>query len=58
MKVIDFFKESYAELMKVVWPSKGEVLASLKTVLISTFFIAMFLGLLDAFFVFAIDWLF
>lgn len=58
MKVMAFFKESYAELRKVVWPSKPEVLGTLKVVLISTLFIAIFLGLLDAAFVAGIDFLF
>ncbi len=58
MKLINFFKESYAELKKVVWPAFPEVLTSLKLVLLSTFFIAIFLGLLDALFVAGINWLF
>lgn len=58
MKLINFFKESYAELKKVVWPTFPEVLTSLKLVLLSTFFIAIFLGLLDALFVAGINWLF
>ena len=35
-KIIQFFKDSYAELSKVVWPSKDEVIASTKIVIIST----------------------
>ncbi|MEL3908585.1 MAG: preprotein translocase subunit SecE [Treponemataceae bacterium] len=58
MKIVNFFKESYAELRKVVWPSWAEVLSSLKLVLLSTFFVAIFLGLLDALFVACIDWIF
>lgn len=58
MKIVSFFKESYAELKKVVWPTRAEVLSSLKIVLISTILIALFLGLLDALFVAGIDWLF
>ncbi|MEL3903619.1 MAG: preprotein translocase subunit SecE [Treponemataceae bacterium] len=58
MKLINFFKESYAELKKVVWSTFPEVLTSLKLVLLSTFFIAIFLGLLDALFVAGINWLF
>lgn len=58
MKLINFFKESYAELKKVVWPTFPEVFTSLKLVLLSTFFIAIFLGLLDALFVAGINWLF
>jgi preprotein translocase, secE subunit len=58
MKVANFFKESFAELKKVVWPSFPEVLSSLKLVLVSTLLIAVFLGLVDALFVAGIDWLF
>ncbi|MBQ7612535.1 MAG: preprotein translocase subunit SecE [Spirochaetaceae bacterium] len=58
MKLITFFKESYAELKKVVWPTRIEVFSSLKIVLISTLLVAIFLGLLDAGFVAGIDWLF
>jgi preprotein translocase subunit SecE len=47
MKVINFFKESVAELKKVVWPSKDDVFSSTKVVLISTIVIAVILGLLD-----------
>ena len=47
MKVVNFFKESVAELKKVVWPSKDDVFSSTKVVLISTIVIAVILGLLD-----------
>ena len=47
MKLITFFKESYGELKKVVWPTSAEVVSSLKVVLISTVIIAVILGLLD-----------
>ena len=46
-KIIAFFKESYAELRKVIWPSKEDVISSVKVVLISTAVIAMALGLVD-----------
>ncbi len=47
MKVIQFFKESAAELKKVTWPTRDDVLSSAKIVLISTAIIAILLGLLD-----------
>ena len=47
MKVINFFKESVAELKKVVWPRKDDVFSSTKVVLISTVVIAVILGLFD-----------
>ena len=46
-KVIQFFRESRAELKKVVWPTKDDVVSSVKVVLISTIIVAILLGLLD-----------
>ncbi|MCR4734615.1 MAG: preprotein translocase subunit SecE [Treponema sp.] len=46
-KIFRFFKESGAELKKVVWPTKADVFSSIKVVLISTVIIAVILGLLD-----------
>ncbi|MFP3043242.1 preprotein translocase subunit SecE [Treponema primitia] len=46
-KIVQFIKESYAELRKVVWPSKEDVVSSVKVVLISTVLFAAVLGLVD-----------
>ena len=46
-KVFQFFKESRAELKKVVWPTKDDVISSIKVVIISTIVVALILGLLD-----------
>ena len=46
-KIFQFFKESRAELKKVVWPTKADVLSSIKVVIISTIIVAILLGLLD-----------
>ncbi len=46
-KIVQFFKESYAELKKVVWPSTSEVGSSTKVVIISTLIFAGLLGLVD-----------
>ena len=46
-KVIQFVKESRAELKKVVWPTKDDVISSIKVVIISTIIVALILGLLD-----------
>lgn len=51
MKIVDFFKESVAELKKVVWPGKDIVISSVKVVLISTVVVAVILGVLDLLFV-------
>ncbi|MDR1030001.1 MAG: preprotein translocase subunit SecE [Treponema sp.] len=46
-KIVQFVKESYAELRKVVWPSRDDVISSVKVVIVSTLIIAAVLGLLD-----------
>jgi len=46
-KIVQFIKESYAELRKVVWPSRDDVISSVKVVIISTVIIAAVLGLVD-----------
>jgi preprotein translocase subunit SecE len=46
-KVIQFIKESYAELRKVVWPSGDDVISSVKVVIISTLLFAVLLGMVD-----------
>jgi preprotein translocase subunit SecE len=46
-KIIRFFKESFAELKKVTWPSREEVASSTKVVLVSVILIALVLGLVD-----------
>ena len=46
-KVFQFFKESRAELKKVVWPTKDDVISSIKVVIISTIILSLILGLLD-----------
>jgi preprotein translocase subunit SecE len=46
-KLVRFAKESYAELRKVVWPSRDDVISSVKVVIVSTVIIAAVLGLVD-----------
>lgn len=57
-KIAQFFKDSYGELKKVVWPSKDSVIASTKVVLVSTLLVALFLGVVDFVLVRGIDLLF
>lgn len=57
-KIIQFFKDSYAELRKVIWPSKEDVLASVKVVVLSTIAMAVILGLVDLILVAGIDLIF
>jgi preprotein translocase subunit SecE len=46
-KIVRFFQESYAELRKVIWPSRDEVGGSTKVVIISIVIIAISLGFID-----------
>ena len=46
-KIVQFVKESYAELRKVVWPGRDDVISSVKVVIISTIIFAAILGLVD-----------
>ena len=46
-KIRQFCKECVGELKKVVWPTRSEVLSSVKVVFISTIVVALILGLLD-----------
>ena len=47
-KIVQFCKECVAELRKVVWPTRDDVISSVKVVVVSTIIIAGILGLLDA----------
>lgn len=46
-KIGQFFRETKAELKKVVWPSRQDVVSSVLVVIISTIIMAVILGLLD-----------
>ncbi|MDR0443308.1 MAG: preprotein translocase subunit SecE [Treponema sp.] len=54
MKIVTFVKESYAELRKVIWPGRDDVISSVKVVLISTAIVAAVLGLIDVLLLFGI----
>ncbi len=49
-KILGFFKECGAELKKVTWPTRADVVSSVKVVLVSTIIIAAILGALDILF--------
>jgi preprotein translocase subunit SecE len=57
-KIVQFVKESYAELRKVIWPSREDVLSSVKVVIVSTIIIAAVLGLVDLLLLFGIKAIF
>jgi preprotein translocase subunit SecE len=57
-RIAQFFKDSYSELRKVVWPSREDVIASTKVVLVSTVVMAAVLGFIDFLLVAGIDVIF
>jgi len=46
-KLIQFIKECKSELKKVIWPSRDDVISSVKVVIVSTVLIAIVLGFVD-----------
>jgi preprotein translocase subunit SecE len=46
-KIIQFFKDSFAELKKVQWPSREEVASNTKVVLVSVAIFAVLFGVVD-----------
>jgi preprotein translocase subunit SecE len=54
-KIVQFFKDSYAELSKVVWPSREDVISSTKVVVVSTIVVACLLGFIDFLLVLGIE---
>ncbi len=53
-RIVQFFKDSYAELKKVVWPTREQVINSTQVVLVSLAIISLALGAMDAVFAQAI----
>jgi preprotein translocase subunit SecE len=46
-KIRKFFTEIVAELKKVTWPTREELKESTKLVIIATFVVTLFVGLVD-----------
>ena len=46
-KIRKFFSEIIAELKKVTWPTREELKESTKLVIIATFVVTLFVGLVD-----------
>jgi len=57
-KIVQFIKESYAELRKVIWPGRDDVISSVKVVIVSTIIIAAVLGLVDMLLLFGVQVIF
>ena len=49
-----FFKESYAELQKVTWISRKEVMGSTVVIIILISILSVFVALIDMFFVWVV----
>ena len=54
----DFFRDTSAEMKKVTWPTKNEVIGTTTVVILSTIVFALFLWGCDVVFYKAIDFLF
>ena len=48
-KVTDFIKETRQELNKVTWPTRDELWQSTSLVIVTTFIMAVFIGVVDFF---------
>ncbi len=46
-KVLDYIRESRAELKKVTWPTKQQMWYSTIVVIVVTFMVSAYLGLVD-----------
>ena len=46
-KILQFFREVRVEIKKVTWPTRKETMASTVVVLVTTFIIGAFLGIVD-----------
>jgi preprotein translocase subunit SecE len=57
-KIIQFIEDSIAEMKKVVWPSREEIIASTKVVLVSVLIFALIPGVVDFLFLLGLDWIF
>jgi preprotein translocase subunit SecE len=57
-KIIQFVKESYAELRKVIWPSREDAISSVKVVIVSTIIFAVALGFIDVLLLLAVQKIF
>jgi preprotein translocase subunit SecE len=57
-KIVQFFKDSYGELKRVVWPGREEVASSTKVVLVSVLIFAAVLGLVDFLLLAGMDFIF
>jgi len=58
MKPVNFIKEVKAQLIKVSWPTKNELVGSTSIVITITFITAVFIGFIDLILSRILSWLF
>jgi preprotein translocase subunit SecE len=46
-KIKTFLSETRAEMRKVTWPTRDELIGSTKIVIIATFVVTLFIGVVD-----------
>jgi len=46
-KITKFLKETRAEMRKVTWPTRDELIGSTKIVIIATLVVTLFIGIID-----------
>ncbi|OGR83749.1 MAG: preprotein translocase subunit SecE [Elusimicrobia bacterium RIFCSPLOWO2_01_FULL_54_10] len=56
-QLTSFFKESYAELQKVTWISRKEVMGSTVVIIILVGILSVFVALMDMLFARIISWI-
>ncbi|TSC67241.1 MAG: hypothetical protein CEO19_303 [Parcubacteria group bacterium Gr01-1014_73] len=55
MKLVEYLKETRSELKHVSWPTRRQAIAFTAIVIAISVFVAIFLGLFDYLFTFAIE---
>ena len=57
-RIVQFFKDSFAELKKVQWPTREEVGSNTRVVLVSVLIFAAIFGIVDFLLLRAVDFVF
>jgi preprotein translocase subunit SecE len=46
-RIVNYFSETRTELKKVTWPSREELKESTRVVIVATFLVTVFIGVVD-----------
>ena len=46
-RIVNYFSETRTELKKVTWPSREELKQSTRVVIVATFLVTIFIGIVD-----------